>query len=184
MFMKQVLRKKYLFVRDGIANREEKDTLIMHKVLENKEILKCKLVLAYVSTKSEVNTLNIIDTLLTNKKVAVPKIEKGKMAFYEISSLAELKEGYYGILEPINRNRITNFDNCVSITPGICFDKSLYRLGYGKGFYDKFYSENKDIYKLGLCYDECLIDDTNHSEYDITMDEIITPTKRVLKKQI
>ena len=79
------------------------------------------------------------------------------MNFYYINSLDELMEGYFGILEPTSNNKIEDFNNAVSITPGICFSYDLYRIGYGKGYYDKFYS-NHGVYKIGLCYSNCLID--------------------------
>ena len=58
-------------------------------------------------------------------------------------------------------------------TPGICFDKAFYRIGYGKGYYDRFFNTYNGI-KIGLCYDDCLIDDTYHDCYDIPVDIIVT----------
>ncbi len=180
--MKKALRKKYQLIRNSILDKETKDNYIMNQLLTDKNVLDSRLILIYVSTDSEINTKNIINKLLPIKEIAVPKIENNQMNFYKITALNELKKGYYDILEPISNNIVANFEKCVSITPGICFDKSLYRLGYGKGFYDKFYMQNKDIYKIGLCYDECLIDDICHDEFDIDMDEVITPTKKILKR--
>lgn len=107
------------------------------------------------------------------KKVAVPKILNGKMNFYYIESLAELRIGFKNILEPINNRRAIDFSGSVSITPGICFSKKMYRIGYGMGFYDKFYQKN-DVYKIGVCYKELLIEDDFSDIYDVAVDEIIT----------
>ena len=70
---------------------------------------------------------------------------------------------------------VNDFTSCVSITPGVCFSRDLYRIGYGKGFYDKFYSEHREIYKIGLTYDECIIDNFNVDMYDQKLDLVITP---------
>ncbi|MGN1358706.1 MAG: 5-formyltetrahydrofolate cyclo-ligase, partial [Bacilli bacterium] len=61
----------------------------------------------------------------------------------------------------------------ICITPGICFSKDKYRIGYGKGYYDRFIKENH-LYQIGLCYQACLLDKIPHDYYDQKVDEIIT----------
>ena len=172
--MKQVYRKKYLNIRKNITNKEELDKNIYQKVINNKHILAADTILIYVSTKDEVDTINIIKYLIKFKKIAIPKIENNQMNFYYIDDLSKLKKGYFNILEPISNNIVISFNNTVSITPGICFSKDKYRLGYGKGFYDKFYSRHEEIYKIGLCYQELLLDNIPYDNFDIKLDEIIT----------
>ena len=84
----------------------------------------------------------------------------------------ELKKGSFDILEPTSNDKVTS-NNCVCIVPGICFDKNGYRIGYGKGYYDKYLS-NKSIYKIGICFKECLIDNMPHDLYDIKVDLIVS----------
>ena len=178
--MKKELRSKYLTVRNTIkSNKLDKE--IFNRVITNEHIINCNLLLVYVSYNSEVDTINIIKYFLGKKIVAVPKIENNIMNFYLINSLSDLKEGTFGILEPISNKIVTEFTNTVSITPGICFSKEFYRIGYGKGFYDKFYSMHNNIYKIGLTYDECLIDTFTYDNFDKPLDEIITPTKILVK---
>lgn len=169
---KEEMRKKYLHIRKNIINKYEIDKRIYEKVINNERIKSSECVLIYVSYNNEVDTLNIIDTLLKNKKVAVPKIENDKMNFYYINSLTDLKYGKYHILEPITNRKVVNFSNTVSITPGICFSKDGYRLGYGKGFYDRFYQEHH-LYAIGLCYEACLLDKIITDKYDCKVNEII-----------
>lgn len=171
--MKQKLRNKYLNIRKNINNRNIKDNLIYDKVINDKDINNYDLVLIYVSYNYEVDTIKLISYFLKKKRVAVPRIDNGIMNFYYINSLDELKKGYFDILEPVSNNIVNDYSNAVSITPGICFDKRGYRIGYGKGFYDKFYSKY-NVYKVGVCYKECLIDRLNNSEYDIPVDKVIT----------
>ena len=71
-----------------------------------------------------------------------------------------------------SNDKVTS-NNCVCIVPGICFDKNGYRIGYGKGYYDKYLS-NKSIYKIGICFKECLIDNMPHDLYDIKVDLIVS----------
>ena len=58
--------------------------------------------------------------------------------------------------------------------PAICFDEKGFRIGYGKGFYDRFFSENKCFLKVGLCYNEFVIDEIFSDDNDIAVDLIIT----------
>lgn len=172
--MKKDLREKYINIRKNIRNKEIKDNIIFNKVINNKFIKQCSLILIYVSCHNEVDTIELIKYFLNHKKqLAVPKIENDIMKFYYIKDLSDLSLGYFNILEPMTKEKVINFSNCVSITPGICFSKDNYRIGYGKGFYDKFYQKH-NIYKIGLCYKECMLDNIPSDIHDISLDEVIT----------
>ena len=95
--------------------------------------------------------------------------------------LTDLKEGYFNVLEPITDNMVTNFDNCVSITPGICFDKNNYRVGYGKGFYDRYFQKaetmGNSLVKCGIAYDMQICDGIEADPYDRHLDMIVTENR-------
>ena len=179
--MKDELRKKYLDIRNNITNRYKKDNLIYNKVINNEMVRNAKTILIYVSYRNEVDTLKIIDFFLNKKDIAVPKVEDGVINFYYIKSMDELKKGSFNILEPITNKIVSDFSNCISITPGICFSSNMYRIGYGGGYYDRFF-QDKNIYKIGITYEECMVEYIDNDKYDIVMDEIITD-KRVIKKR-
>lgn len=171
--MKKELRSKYLLIRKNIPNRYKLDEIIYQKVINHPKVKQSKTILIYVSFNYEVDTIKIIEYLLKYKEVAVPKIENNKMNFYLINSLSELSFGTFNILEPTTKKVLTDFSNTICITPGICFSKDKYRLGYGKGYYDRFIKENH-LYQIGLCYQACLLDKIPHDYYDQKVDEIIT----------
>lgn len=170
---KEFLRKKYKEKRDNIKNKVTKDNLIYQKVINNKDILSSKTLLIYISINSEVDTIKIINYFLYAKNIAVPKIIDNNMYFCYITNLNDLTPGKYNIPEPTNENIVTDFDNAICIVPGICYDKKNYRVGYGKGYYDKFLSKNK-IKTIGLCYKECMIEKIDNDKYDYKIDEVIT----------
>jgi len=170
---KELLREKYKLIRKSITEKNIKDNIIYNKVINDDIVKRCSTILIYVSFKDEVDTLKLIKFFLQNKRVAVPKIENNNMNFYYIKSLEELKSGYFGILEPVSNVLVTDFSNCVCITPGICFDLNGNRIGYGKGFYDKFFNE-VDIYKIGLCYKKCLVRKIDVNKFDKTVEKVIT----------
>lgn len=171
--MKNALRKKYLEIRKKIKNKNSKDITIFKKVIINEKIKEATTILIYVSTEDEVDTKKLIEYFLKNKKVAVPKVIGNDMNFYFINSLDDLENGYFNILEPKTKVEVKDFSNALSITPGVCFSKDGYRIGYGKGFYDRFYQKHK-IYKIGLCYKECLVEKLPNDPFDINVDEVIS----------
>ena len=171
--MKNEIRKKYLLVRKMINNKSEKDNIIYNKVINNKQVIDSEQVLIYVSMKEEIDTRRLINYFLMNKRVAVPRVEGNIINFYYIRSMNDLCEGTYNILEPRGNDMVVDFNKTVAITPLICYSLSGYRIGYGKGYYDRFYQKN-NVYKIGLGYKECLVENINNNEYDIKMDEIIT----------
>ena len=171
--MKNKFRKKYLLVRNNIKNKYEKDKIICEKVINNHFVEKSNTILIYVSKDSEVDTINLINYLLKYKKVAVPKVNNNLIDFYYINSLDDLEKGFFNILESTTNKKVNDFNNAICITPGICFNKEGYRIGYGKGYYDRFFSKHK-IYAIGLCYQECLINDNFDNSYDIKVNEVIS----------
>jgi len=70
--------------------------------------------------------------------------------------------------------KVSYTDDFVCLVPALCFDKHGYRIGYGKGFYDRFFSEHKVMLKVGLCYEVFLIDKIITDENDVSVDMIIT----------
>jgi 5-formyltetrahydrofolate cyclo-ligase len=131
-------------------------------------------IFTYVSHLNEINTYQIIQTALTDqKKVSVPKINPfdKKMYAIEISSLNELYAGYYGIMEPLSFEReISPYEIDLVLVPGLAFDHFGGRLGYGGGYYDKFLSQNRNVYKVSLAYDFQIVDHVPMEEHDIRID--------------
>lgn len=170
--MKQELRIKYRNIRKNIKFKKLKDFIIFLKLITNKKIRKSKIILTYVSTKEEIDTILFIKYFLNKKIIATPKVVGDEINFYIINSFNDLKLGNYNILESFTNNKITNLKDCVCITPGICFSKDKYRIGYGKGFYDKFFSKN-NVYSIGLCYKKCIIDSIPIDKFDKQVDKLI-----------
>ena len=170
---KQILRNKYKEIRKNIKNKEEQDNIIFNKVINLEQYKQSSLVLIYVSLKYEVDTIELIKySLKIGKKAAVPKCEGDNIVFYYINSLEELKEGNFGILEPKTNKIVKSFNNSICIIPGLAFDKQNNRIGYGRGFYDRFLKNYNGI-KIGLTYKECICDKIDADENDIKMDKVI-----------
>lgn len=170
---KQILRNKYREIRKNIKDKEKQDNIIFNRIINLEEYKQSDLILIYVSLKDEVDTIELIKySLKKDKRVAVPKCESDDIVFYYINGLEDLVEGKFGILEPKTNEVVDNFDNSICIIPGIAFDKQNNRIGYGKGFYDRFL-ENYSGVKIGLTYKECICDKMDSEINDIKMNKVI-----------
>ena len=151
------------------------DSHIIHqKVLTHPIYQKSKRIGIYVHLPFEVETQSLIEMMLKNHEVCVPKVEGSDMNFYQIHSLNDLKEGHFHVLEPKSSQLILPQDIDLMIIPMLAFDQTNHRLGYGKGYYDRYLSNGFQGYKLGLAFGWQQVDDINHDEYDQSLDEIIT----------
>lgn len=167
---KNLLRKKYLELR---KNCKSNSSAICKKLFSLPEFINAKTVFTYVSFGFEINTFNIIKKCLElGKKVAVPKCINSNIEFYYINSLKDLILGQYNILEPTTSYKALDFNNSICITPGVVFDKRGYRIGYGKGFYDRFFQKYTG-FKIGLCSKECCIEKIENDNFDIPVDIVI-----------
>lgn len=179
--VKKQLREKYRRVRKQI-NLVEKvmfDEKIFNRLIGMKIYQNAKAILCFVSTDLEIDTHRIIKCALTEKKiVAVPKCinQSGGMEFYIINSFNDLEISTFGLLEPkINAcKKLIDYDDSICILPGFVFDNEGYRIGYGKGYYDRFLNKYQGT-KIGVCYNNCLINNLPHGKYDVAADFIITP---------
>lgn len=178
MMNKKELRKKFKDVRNSMLRSERVnfDETISDAFLNTTEYNKCEDLLAYVSSAIEVDTRQIIAESLKNKRVLCPRCvpKTNLMYFYRIDSIEQLKSGSFGILEPDEScERIVDFNEPLCIVPALSYDVKGYRLGFGKGFYDRFLC-NFDGVSIGLCYDRCIVDSLPSDEFDISVDKVIT----------
>jgi 5-formyltetrahydrofolate cyclo-ligase len=131
--------------------------------------------------KSEPDTWLIIDRLkreFPNIQVAVPKINPAtnlmKSVLFE--GVQQLKQNEWGIDEPTSGKEISAQEVDLIVVPLLAFDRAGHRVGYGKGFYDKFLSHcREDAKKIGLSFFEPLAL-MPHEAHDLKLDAVITPT--------
>ena len=159
------------------------DKKIQNKLLNLFSVREADIVLTYVSTNIEVKTLDFIEMLLKQgKSVAVPKClnDKGDMDFFIINSLDDLDIGFFGVQEPDPEKSevAVTTEKSVCIVPAFLFDEKGYRLGYGKGYYDRFLSKFTGK-TIGVCYDENIRDSLMHGKYDRPVCLIVTE-KRIV----
>ena len=131
-----------------------------------------------MSTKIEVDTFRIIERALADgKAVAVPRCVPGtrQMEFYRINSVEELAPGTFGVLEPIPgvHELLHDFSDSLCIVPALSYDWHGYRLGYGKGYYDRFLSKYEGV-MIGICYSDCVQRKLPHGRFDRPVELLVT----------
>ena len=134
---------------------------------------------AYISFNQEVRTDGIIRRALeAGKRVAVPKVLGTRMEFRYITSPDDLEEGTFGILEPKDGLNAADGKEAkiLMLTPGLAFDPSGSRIGYGKGLYDRYIGEHwyENITMVALCYDFQMLDYIETEPFDRKVDLVIT----------
>ena len=186
--LKQKLRAESKLYRNELSSNEkaELDSKISDRLFNTWQYKSCEVLLTYVSTENEVDTREIISRALADgKRVAVPRcIDNTRlMDFYFIKDFDDLESGYMGVLEPIPEKceKMTDFSKGLCIVPALMFDLYGYRLGYGKGYYDRFLS-NFCGETLGICYNRCVREKLPHGKFDKCVERIITQSRIITVK--
>lgn len=180
---KNELRKKYRRIREAFSPEEKRrrDSLIFENLIHMCEVNQADTVVCFISTLVEVDTHRLIHYCWRHQKnVVVPKClnDRGKMKFYYLRSWNDVEIGRFSLLEPNPQKcrEFTQWERSVCIVPGFCFDTDGYRLGFGRGFYDRFLSKYSEI-KIGICYNNCISPKLPHGRYDVAVNYLVTEDK-------
>ena len=178
--IKSELRQKYRGLRQAMPQeiKMQKDEAIAAQVRRLWQYQRNAVLLIYVSTAIEVDTFRIIrQAIADGKRVAVPRCvpDSRNMEFYYIDSTDELSPGMFGVLEPDeNPDRLyKESEGGLCIVPAFSYDWNGYRLGYGKGYYDRFLSRFEGN-MVGICYSECVQRSLPHGRYDRPVELLVT----------
>lgn len=155
---------------------ENSNYLVFRNFMKLPEVEECERILIYCSMGREVDTRKIIDEMLASgKTVALPVCEEeGIMHFSELRPDGLKTEGMYGILEPEkDAPVITPRDGDVIVVPALTFDRAGFRMGKGKGYYDRFLKK-RDFISIGLARDCLLVDHVPRQEHDMRVGILVT----------
>lgn len=144
------------------------------------EITGASAVYSYVSYQHEADTLRLLDFFWQQGiRTAVPKVfGAGHMDFFVIASLADLELGRMGILEPRPDCPSAKDRSAVVITPGLAFDLCGRRIGYGGGYYDRFFAREPEHLRIGLAHSFQLYETIPAENNDMCVDCLIVSGER------
>lgn len=151
--VKNEIRKAVLSRRNQMpeADRKLASLKMTDRILGHQWYYKASSLLIFASYGSEIDTKELIEEALkAGKHVYLPKVEGEDMEFYEIYSLRELQKGYKQIPEPDSTSKRYTYDEenagqTLMLMPGVAFDAYKNRIGYGKGFYDRYLSDKPKL---------------------------------------
>lgn len=176
---KAKLRKKLLDLRALIGNdmAEMASQSTWSLLQKNSDFKKSGVVAAFASIRGEIDTYPILEGVLAfGKKLALPHVSKDKtqLRFYEVKDLNALTPGEFGILcpEPVHAVAMDKID--LILVPGLAFDLKGYRLGFGKGYYDRALPNLRpNALSVGLCYSFQLVDSVPAGTHDIPVKALL-----------
>ena len=153
------------------------DNTLRQTVLSLPEFGACRRLLCYAPTRGEIDLLPLAEQALAlGKEVAFPisHPEDCTLTFHTVKNLDELTAGVYGILEPpADAPQLKNSTDALCLVPALSFDREGYRLGYGKGYYDRFLATFRGSC-VGLVYSVCLWDRLPRNDTDRAVQRIFT----------
>lgn len=179
---KDRLRRQYRDLREGISKEEraQRDSAICQSALDLVSFRYAEIVLLYAPMEQEIDVLPIARAALKKgKRIAFPRCDAQSrtMQYHFVTSLTELGVSTYGIREPEAHlpvyDQSTDSSSAVCFVPGLVYDRQGYRLGYGKGFYDRYLSAFHGC-RIGVIYSDCIIPQLPRGRFDIRCDILLT----------
>ncbi|MBR1630521.1 MAG: 5-formyltetrahydrofolate cyclo-ligase [Paludibacteraceae bacterium] len=169
----QVSRQRKSLSHEQVLELSEQ---VMQKLETLPEFERAQSVMVYYPLRNEVSTLGLIERWYDKKRILLPVINGSKLDIRPYEGQENMMVGSYGIMEPTTDLYTGPID--LIVIPGVAFDRSLNRLGRGKGYYDRFlHHTTRPI--VGICYDFQLVEEVPSLSHDHRVTRIVTPTEIV-----
>lgn len=176
---KEKLRQAMIVKRQQLPRSETnaKSRQICARIKEFPPFSQAKTIGLYCPIRNEANLLPLLDGF--QGTVLFPKVQDDSIHFYPVTDITQLRPGAYQIPEP---QETQPQQPEVIFVPGVSFDHAGYRLGYGKGYYDR-YLRTTDALTIGVSYAMQVLPRLPHEEHDVRVNYIITETKVIICKK-
>lgn len=176
---KQHIRNRIREERERLSAEtvEEKSAAVCRRLMDVPELLEAACVMTYADFKNEIQTGEITGWLLyQGKTVCLPVVSGHALHAVRYRGI-EMTENAFGISEPqlASQDMVEPADVSVVLCPGVAFSRNKERLGFGKGYYDRFLEQAPQAFKIGLAYDFQVLAALETGPHDVPMDMIVTP---------
>jgi 5-formyltetrahydrofolate cyclo-ligase len=184
---KKEIRERALLARRAVTP-DELDALSARvgiNLVGQPEFKRARCVASYVGMKGEVQTAAILEgAIASRKRVIVPKtdVRSGLLLFYEIRGLESLGPGTFGVLEPLagDAPQVPLAASDVVLVPLLAWDARGFRVGYGKGYFDRALADRGRSVAIGLALEAQKVDRVPETSHDVRLDMVLTE-RRVLR---
>lgn len=173
---KAALRRRILALRRALPPEKKSEAAysIAEKILYEKAWQTASCIAFYLPLPDEVSTFPLLESAWRSGKTTVaPIVQNDTLVFGKFSSRSELVPGPWGISQPALKNSVPDSAIHLILVPGIAFDLDGYRLGYGGGFYDRYFQNSRAL-RWGLAFDFQLLPALPRMEHDVPVDKIFT----------
>lgn len=176
---KKDIRNQMKALRSSFSDEyiRERSSIIGKKLIESTWLFDYEQIFVYAAAKNEVALTDFIRYCISHdRKLAFPRTEGLEMEFYEVTDPSKLEVGNFGILEPDSSCPLAVPHNVCMLVPGVAFSRNGFRIGYGRGYYDKYLSRYaaSRIYTVGIAYEKQLVPAFLTDKFDIAMNRLIT----------
>ena len=153
----------------------ESGVLIGSNIISKLDIASYDTFLFYHPLRGEVSLLSLAEQLLSvDKQVAFPRVRERDMDFYCVTDLkSQFSEGSFHVMEPVTETK-ADLTRAVCFVPGLAFDSQFQRLGYGAGYYDRYFAAHPQIMRIGICMNRFYIPVIPAQSNDVSMHWIVT----------
>lgn len=153
-----------------------KSRLISRRILSLDRFRNSLKIALYYPVRNEVDTLDVFSHCLeSGKDVYFPRVSGLTLSFHRVHDLAELTPGAYGIPEPSPESDAIEPGNLdLILVPGVAFDRSGRRLGYGKGYYDRAMINTALHKRVSLAYGFQVLDSVPAGKNDLGTGTVVT----------
>ena len=180
---KQVVRKHILEWRSGLPEtvRRQYGEAIARRVVALEAFSHARTIGLYSPVRGEVPTAAIFAAAVeSGKRVAYPRVCGADLEFVPVTTLEDLQRGSFGVAEPVGRDTVAVPELDMLIMPGVAFSLSGWRLGYGKGYYDRLLAGERPSGPLtGICYEGQLVPVLAGEAHDVPVQLIVTEARVV-----
>jgi len=134
-----------------------------------------KSIFGYLSYNQEVRTMPMLEQAQRDgKRVAVPKVIGDTMIFIWLDDLSRIELGYCNIPEPIDNGPEAIDETALVMMPGLAFDPTGRRCGYGGGFYDRYLEQHPNHPTIAMCYGFQMFDHLDTDPHDIPVNYVLS----------
>jgi len=184
--LKAALRQEMMARRDQLTDRERRSAAIRAQIIAMPAYAAAQAIHCYLAMRSEVDTRPLIDDALARGKrvvvpVVVPKAADLSHAWLASLDTGDLVAGHFGTFNPREMRPALPGDWDLTIVPMLAFDRRGYRLGYGKGYYDRLLGATP-MPTIGVAFAAQEVDALPVEPYDAPLDCIVTEDEVILAR--
>ena len=168
----EIKAKKRAMTEEQIAATSE---ALAQQLYDHPAYKEAKSIFGYLSYNQEVRTMPMLEQAQKDgKRVAVPKVIGDTMIFIWLDDLSRIELGYCNIPEPIDNGPEAIDETALVMMPGLAFDPTGRRCGYGGGFYDRYLEQHPNHPTIAMCYGFQMFDQLDTDPHDIPVNYVLS----------